>query len=228
MSGRGRLPLERPSTLSRGLRGRDALRGGAGARPTPAGRPERPRSASEVRARPQPAERAGPGARVHQLRALHQRRKLQSMRGRRHRRLRGALSTGRVEQVSTPPSMLPRQKLCPNTVPQHLLCTRVPRRITVDRGTVPGDGTDDEASCFCRPIAGNVNICPASLSERPHDQELLISTIKHEVAHALVFSDALFADFPQVGRPSNCGGAGLRHPKARCRIRCAASSGIGP
>ncbi|KAI6201285.1 hypothetical protein M3Y96_00825600 [Aphelenchoides besseyi] len=47
-----------------------------------------------------------------------------------------------------------------------------------------------------RPIAGNVNICPNALSTRPHDQELLISTIKHEIAHALVFSDALFPDFP--------------------------------
>ncbi|KAI6188010.1 hypothetical protein M3Y98_00307400 [Aphelenchoides besseyi] len=48
------------------------------------------------------------------------------------------------------------------------------------------------------PIAGNVNICPNALSTRPHDQELLISTIKHEIAHALVFSDALFPDFPSV------------------------------
>lgn len=49
-----------------------------------------------------------------------------------------------------------------------------------------------------RPIAGNVNICPASLSTRLHDQELLVSTIKHEIAHALVFSDALFKDFAKV------------------------------
>ncbi|KAI6177221.1 hypothetical protein M3Y97_00883400 [Aphelenchoides bicaudatus] len=47
-----------------------------------------------------------------------------------------------------------------------------------------------------RPIAGNINICPNALSIKPHDQELLVSTIKHEIAHALVFSDALYPDFP--------------------------------
>ncbi|KAI1724691.1 leishmanolysin domain-containing protein [Ditylenchus destructor] len=46
-----------------------------------------------------------------------------------------------------------------------------------------------------RPIAGHVNICPMSLSTHQHDQEILLSTVKHEILHALGFSAGLYAFF---------------------------------
>ena len=46
-----------------------------------------------------------------------------------------------------------------------------------------------------RPIAGHVNICPSALSTHLHDQEILLSTIKHEILHALGFSAGLYAFF---------------------------------
>uniref|UniRef100_A0A915CUM6 Leishmanolysin-like peptidase n=1 Tax=Ditylenchus dipsaci TaxID=166011 RepID=A0A915CUM6_9BILA len=46
-----------------------------------------------------------------------------------------------------------------------------------------------------RPIAGHVNVCPTSLSTHQHDQEILLSTIKHEILHALGFSAGLYAFF---------------------------------
>uniref|UniRef100_A0AC35TRY7 Leishmanolysin-like peptidase n=1 Tax=Rhabditophanes sp. KR3021 TaxID=114890 RepID=A0AC35TRY7_9BILA len=44
-----------------------------------------------------------------------------------------------------------------------------------------------------RPIAGHVNICPDALSTHSHDQEILLSTVKHEILHALGFSAGLYA-----------------------------------
>uniref|UniRef100_A0AC34GP65 Leishmanolysin-like peptidase n=1 Tax=Panagrolaimus sp. ES5 TaxID=591445 RepID=A0AC34GP65_9BILA len=46
-----------------------------------------------------------------------------------------------------------------------------------------------------RPIAGHVNICPSALSTHLHDQEILLSTVKHEILHALGFSAGLYAFF---------------------------------
>uniref|UniRef100_A0A914REA0 Leishmanolysin-like peptidase n=1 Tax=Parascaris equorum TaxID=6256 RepID=A0A914REA0_PAREQ len=43
-----------------------------------------------------------------------------------------------------------------------------------------------------RPIAGHVNLCPNALSTQPHDQEVLLSTVKHEILHALGFSAGLY------------------------------------
>ncbi|CAJ0580665.1 unnamed protein product, partial [Mesorhabditis spiculigera] len=55
---------------------------------------------------------------------------------------------------------------------------------------------------YDRPIAGHVNLCPSALSTQSHDQELLISTVKHEMVHALGFSAGLFAFFrDEQGRP---------------------------
>lgn len=53
-----------------------------------------------------------------------------------------------------------------------------------------------------RPIAGHVNLCPNSLSTQPHDQEVLVSTVKHEILHALGFSTGLYAFYrDESGRP---------------------------
>uniref|UniRef100_A0A5S6QKL8 Leishmanolysin-like peptidase n=1 Tax=Trichuris muris TaxID=70415 RepID=A0A5S6QKL8_TRIMR len=46
-----------------------------------------------------------------------------------------------------------------------------------------------------RPIAGYMNICPHSVSAEEKDHEVLFSTMKHEILHALGFSAALFAFF---------------------------------
>lgn len=47
-----------------------------------------------------------------------------------------------------------------------------------------------------------MNICPKALSTHLHDEELLLSTIKHEILHALGFSAALYAFFRHSdGRP---------------------------
>lgn len=57
-------------------------------------------------------------------------------------------------------------------------------------------------SLFYRPIAGHVNICPGALSTHAHDQEVLLSTVKHEILHALGFSAGLYAFFRDAqGRP---------------------------
>jgi hypothetical protein len=39
---------------------------------------------------------------------------------------------------------------------------------------------------FCRPIAGYFNLCPKQISSLPHDTYQMLSTIKHEILHALV------------------------------------------
>jgi len=41
-------------------------------------------------------------------------------------------------------------------------------------------------SLLCRPVAGYVNLCPESVSTKPHDIHQMHSTIKHEMLHALV------------------------------------------
>uniref|UniRef100_A0A1B6C3F0 Leishmanolysin-like peptidase n=1 Tax=Clastoptera arizonana TaxID=38151 RepID=A0A1B6C3F0_9HEMI len=44
-----------------------------------------------------------------------------------------------------------------------------------------------------RPIAGHANLCPDSISTKPQELEILLSTVKHEILHALGFSVSLFA-----------------------------------
>lgn len=44
-------------------------------------------------------------------------------------------------------------------------------------------------------MAGHVNLCPNALSTAAHDREVLISTVKHEMLHALGFSAGLYAFF---------------------------------
>lgn len=46
---------------------------------------------------------------------------------------------------------------------------------------------------FIRPIAGHANFCPNSISTKPQELAILLSTVKHEILHALGFSISLFA-----------------------------------
>ncbi|OQV25784.1 Leishmanolysin-like peptidase [Hypsibius exemplaris] len=48
---------------------------------------------------------------------------------------------------------------------------------------------------FDRPIAGHANLCPHAISDNPADIATILSTVKHEILHALGFSIALFAFF---------------------------------
>lgn len=53
-----------------------------------------------------------------------------------------------------------------------------------------------------RPIAGHANLCPDSISTKPQDMDTLLSTVKHEILHALGFSVSLYAYFrDRHGRP---------------------------
>lgn len=53
-----------------------------------------------------------------------------------------------------------------------------------------------------RPIAGHANLCPDSISTKPQDLETFLSTVKHEILHALGFSVSLYAYFrDKDGKP---------------------------
>lgn len=53
-----------------------------------------------------------------------------------------------------------------------------------------------------RPIAGHANLCPDSISTKPQELQTLLSTVKHEILHALGFSVSLYAFFrDEHGRP---------------------------
>ncbi|XP_037950835.1 leishmanolysin-like peptidase isoform X2 [Teleopsis dalmanni] len=53
-----------------------------------------------------------------------------------------------------------------------------------------------------RPIAGHANLCPDSISTKPQELQTLISTVKHEILHALGFSVSLYAFFrDDEGKP---------------------------
>uniref|UniRef100_A0A1B0GDZ8 Leishmanolysin-like peptidase n=1 Tax=Glossina morsitans morsitans TaxID=37546 RepID=A0A1B0GDZ8_GLOMM len=62
-----------------------------------------------------------------------------------------------------------------------------------------------------RPIAGHANLCPDSISTKPQELQTLISTVKHEILHALGFSVSLYAFFrdakgkPRTPRKSDTG-----------------------
>lgn len=67
-----------------------------------------------------------------------------------------------------------------------------------------------------RPIAGNVNICPKQLigTQSSIDFDRLVSTIKHEILHTLVFSSGLFAFFRDSnGKPYTERDSATRWPK---------------
>ncbi|XP_018900151.2 leishmanolysin-like peptidase [Bemisia tabaci] len=59
-----------------------------------------------------------------------------------------------------------------------------------------------QESALDRPIAGHANLCPNSISTKPQELEILLSTVKHEILHALGFSVSLFAFYrDQDGNP---------------------------
>ncbi|XP_022901692.1 leishmanolysin-like peptidase [Onthophagus taurus] len=65
-----------------------------------------------------------------------------------------------------------------------------------------------------RPIAGHANLCPKSISTKEQELETLLSTVKHEILHALGFSVSLFGFYrdskgnpltprrPETGKPA--------------------------
>lgn len=59
-----------------------------------------------------------------------------------------------------------------------------------------------QEAAFDRPIAGHANLCPKSISTKPQELDTLISTVKHEILHALGFSVSLYAFYrDDEGRP---------------------------
>lgn len=52
-----------------------------------------------------------------------------------------------------------------------------------------------QESALDRPIAGHANLCPESISTKPQESQTLLSTVKHEILHALGFSVSLYAFF---------------------------------
>lgn len=50
-----------------------------------------------------------------------------------------------------------------------------------------------QESALDRPIAGHANLCPNSISTKRQELEILLSTVKHEILHALGFSISLYA-----------------------------------
>ncbi|XP_034244077.1 leishmanolysin-like peptidase [Thrips palmi] len=53
-----------------------------------------------------------------------------------------------------------------------------------------------------RPIAGHANLCPDNIVTKRQEQEILLSTVKHEILHALGFSVSLYAFYrDQDGNP---------------------------
>ncbi|KAF4528562.1 hypothetical protein B566_EDAN014775 [Ephemera danica] len=59
-----------------------------------------------------------------------------------------------------------------------------------------------QESVLDRPIAGHANLCPGSISTKRQELDILLSTVKHEILHALGFSMSLYAFFRDTdGRP---------------------------
>ncbi|GAB6031085.1 hypothetical protein CHUAL_007896 [Chamberlinius hualienensis] len=64
-----------------------------------------------------------------------------------------------------------------------------------------------------RPIAGHVNLCPDSISMSPPELITVISTVKHEMLHALGFSVSLYAFYrDKNGKPLTERGANGKPP----------------
>ncbi|KAK9497719.1 hypothetical protein O3M35_004387 [Rhynocoris fuscipes] len=78
-----------------------------------------------------------------------------------------------------------------------------------------------QESALDRPIAGHANFCPNSISTKPQELAILLSTVKHEILHALGFSISLFAFYrdsngnPLTAREDN--GKPLQNTKLQAR-----------
>ncbi|XP_021940334.1 leishmanolysin-like peptidase [Zootermopsis nevadensis] len=72
-----------------------------------------------------------------------------------------------------------------------------------------------------RPIAGHANLCPQSISTKPQELEILLSTVKHEILHALGFSVSLYAFYrDEEGNPlTPRGDSGKPHLNERLLTR---------
>ncbi|KAL7730250.1 hypothetical protein ACLKA6_016516 [Drosophila palustris] len=110
------------------------------------------------------------------------------------------------------------------------VCNSTGQNCRIDNNTQPGDGIENADFVFyvsarqtqrcykgltvayaahCqqealldRPIAGHANLCPESISTKPQELQTLISTVKHEILHALGFSVSLYAFFrDEEGKP---------------------------
>ncbi|POI35110.1 hypothetical protein CIB84_001136, partial [Bambusicola thoracicus] len=60
-------------------------------------------------------------------------------------------------------------------------------------GEVRPRGSSGVIKLSCRPIAGYANLCPNMISTQPQEFVGMLSTVKHEIIHALGFSAGLFA-----------------------------------
>ena len=86
--------------------------------------------------------------------------------------------------------------------PPLLTLLTVSRRLRRTGRLAPGARRLDSTPLACRPIAGHANLCPDSISTKTQDLETLLSTVKHEILHALGFSVSLYAFFrDKSGRP---------------------------
>ncbi|KAE8299063.1 Leishmanolysin-like peptidase [Larimichthys crocea] len=96
----------------------------------------------------------------------------------------------------------------PVVVPQHHLqqCKVCSDGITTERC---GQENIVAYAAYCqleaeldRPVAGYANLCPAMISSQPQEFEGMLSTVKHEIIHALGFSAGLFAFYhDDQGKP---------------------------
>ncbi|XP_014238873.1 leishmanolysin-like peptidase isoform X2 [Trichogramma pretiosum] len=101
------------------------------------------------------------------------------------------------------------------------ICNKAGLNCRVEPGSVPGSGIDgadfvfyvsamsterckkgltvayaahcQQEAALDRPIAGHANLCPESISTKSQELETLLSTVKHEILHALGFSVSLYA-----------------------------------
>ncbi|XP_014219740.1 leishmanolysin-like peptidase isoform X2 [Copidosoma floridanum] len=101
------------------------------------------------------------------------------------------------------------------------VCNEAGQNCRVEPGSVPGEGINgadfvfyvsamsterckkgltvayaahcQQEAALDRPIAGHANLCPESISTKPQELETLLSTVKHEILHALGFSVSLYA-----------------------------------
>ncbi|KAL7295625.1 hypothetical protein TKK_0010988 [Trichogramma kaykai] len=105
------------------------------------------------------------------------------------------------------------------------ICNKAGLNCRVEPGSVPGSGIDgadfvfyvsamsterckkgltvayaahcQQEAALDRPIAGHANLCPESISTKSQELETLLSTVKHEILHALGFSASRVPEEPR-------------------------------